>query len=215
MERLFKSSVLIEGVAATEAPDSVGESLNIDGADTSELNNGFINADHDRKFSSLLGRVIDSKKIYSKDDCSTPFQQKEWERLKRPYLWIKGEIWDDPAHKEAAAVAAIYRHYTSQGLPAPIRLSVEGKTLERSGRRLMRTKIKGVAATVVPCNKETSTEVVQFLKSQSVAPATIDTLMKSQADSRPFIETNEQPLERIRKLVTIATHIIRAAGSRK
>lgn len=203
-------SLIVEGVAATEAPDSVGESLILNGADISELNRGFLNGDHQKSFAHLLGRVVDSKKIYSAGDCETTFQHKEWERLKRPFLWVKGEIWDDPAHKEASAVAAIYRHYTARGLDVPVKLSVEGKTLERRGNRLTKTKIRGVALTVVPCNKETSTEVVQFLKSQHVAEGTIDSLMKSQADARPILR-EENPLERIRNLMTMATHLLRAA----
>ena len=207
----LKKSLVIESINTTEDRDNVGESLDINGADISHLKNGFLNEDHARGFNSLLGRVIDAKKIHKESDCETPYQHKQWQKLKRPFIWTKSELWDGFGHEKADAVAAIYRYYQDRGLEPPIKTSVEGKVLERNGKRLTRTLVKGIALTVVPCNPHTHTEVVDVLKSQHASEETIQQLVKSDNTGLIFREVSDASIERIHALANLALEMIRAA----
>jgi hypothetical protein len=203
-------STIIECVSTTKDKDSQGESLDLNGADISPLKEGkgFVNSDHSGRFEHLLGRVLDAKKIEKAEDAETPYQSKAWERLKRPFLASKIELWDGVGHKEADAVASIYRHYMEKGEEAPIKISVEGKVLERDPRNknvLKRTLIKGLALTVQPANHHTMTEVVGIAKSMGAS----DALFKS--ESPEFIETSEDHLEKVYQLALVARQLLRQA----
>lgn len=210
---LLKSTI-IEGVASTEARDSQGESLDLNGADISILleGRGFVNSDHSNRFEHLVGRVLDAKKIQNMEDCETAQQMRYMSEMKKPFLWTKLELWDGHGHKEADAISSIYNYYKDRNEEAPIKLSVEGKTLERGkGGLLKRTVIKGVALTVHPANKTTKTDVVGLVKSVG-AP---ESLVKSEDDIVPlFIEEKDQgPVERIFDLAVTARQLIRQAKS--
>lgn len=208
MSKLRKSTV-IEGVATTRDKDSQGEILDLSGADISPLERGagFVNSDHSGRFEHLLGRVTYAKKINKAEDCETPYQVKAWSKLKRPFLATKMELWDGVGHKEADAVAAIYQHYVQKGEEPPIKISVEGKVLERDSKNkavLKRTLIKGLALTVQPANQHTMTEVVGMVKSMGA-----DSLMKS--ESPDFIECPDEPVQRLYQLALVAKQLLKGA----
>lgn len=212
---LLKSTV-IEGIASTEARDSQGESLDLNGADISALleGRGFVNSDHSNRFEHLVGRVLNAKKIYKMEDCETSQQIKYFSDEKKPFLWTQLELWDGHGHKEADAISSIYNYYRDQNKEAPIKLSVEGKTLERGkGGLLKRTVIKGIALTVHPANKTTKTQVVGIVKSTG-AP---ESLVKSEDYLVPlFIEEKDQgAVGRIFDLALTARQLIRQAKTLK
>lgn len=190
MEDLRKATI-IEGVASTSHRDSQGETLDLDGADISPLleGRGFVNSDHSNRFEHLVGRVLAAKKIKDLGDCETPSQIKYYTDIKKPFIWTQLELWDGHGHKEADAISSIYKFYQARGEHSPIKLSVEGKTLERGSQgTLKRTLIKGVAITVHPANKTTRTEVTGLVKSAGADEA----LVKSETDSIPmFIEEKD------------------------
>jgi hypothetical protein len=216
MEPLAKATI-IEGVASTEKRDQQGEVLDINGADISTLEEGrgFVNSDHSGRFEHLVGRVLQAKKIQRIEDCETPTQVKYYQDLKKPFLWTKLELWDGHGHKEADAIGSIYKFYQDKGEEAPIKLSVEGKTLERGKDGVLkRTMIKGVAITVHPANRATRTDVVGIVKSMGAPEA----LVKSETDSVPtFIEqTNPSPIERLYDLTVNARELLKGLrGSRE
>lgn len=210
MEPLAKATI-IEGVASTAARDQQGECLDVDGADISALleGRGFANSDHSGRFEHLVGRVIAAKKIKALSDCETPGQIKYFQDLKKPFIWTKIELWDGHGHKEADAIGSIYNHYQSKGEESPIKLSVEGKTIERGANGILkRTLIKGVALTVHPANRTTRTEVVGIAKSMN-AP---ESLIKNEGESVPgFIEQQDQnPIERLYDLAVNARELIKS-----
>ena len=190
MEDLRKATI-IEGVASTAHRDSQGEVLDLDGADISPLleGRGFVNSDHSNRFEHLVGRVLAAKKIKGLEDCETPSQIKYFTDIKKPFIWTQLELWDGHGHKEADAISSIYKFYQNRGEASPIKLSVEGKTLERGPQgALKRTLIKGVAITVHPANKTTRTEVTGLVKNAGAH----ETLIKSETDLIPmFIEERE------------------------
>jgi hypothetical protein len=214
-EKLAKSHIF-DGVASVESPDSTGETLILKGADLTPLNQGagFLNMEHSKSFSGLLGRVLSAKPIHKKADCQTPEQLSHWSRLERPFLHVRGEIFSgDPRLPEANAVAAVMDHYKAKGLPSPIQLSVEGSVTKRDGKRLVGTRIKGIALTLSPAHSDTSTDLVNVIKSHGADP---DSLMKS--DQAPsFREVSDQDqLQKAMWLTKIAMQIIEdSKASRK
>jgi hypothetical protein len=211
MESLSKSTI-IEGVASTQARDTQGEILDLNGADITPLleGKGFVNSDHSSRFEHLIGRVIEAKKIMGLDDCETPSQIKYWAEQKRPFLWSKLELWDGHGHNEADAVSSIYNFYQNNNEEAPIKLSVEGKTIERCRKTglLKRTVIKGIALTVHPANETTRTNVVSIVKTAG-AP---NSLIKSSGDIVPlFYEIEDETgAERLLGLASSARDLIKS-----
>lgn len=194
----LKKSTIIECVASTPDRDVAGETIDIAGADISPLteSRGFVNSDHKNDFAHLVGRVLEAKKILKAEDATTPNQMKYWNDLKKPFIWTKAEIFDGHGHKEADSIASIYNFYQARSEPPPIKVSVEGKTLERGiDGNLKRTLIKGIALTVVPCNRQTRTEVVQVTKSLGWDA---DSLVKSDDAVPSFYEmADDSPYERV------------------
>lgn len=127
------------------------------------------------------------------EDCTTPTQIKYWKEVQKPFIWAKGELYDGVGHKEADSIAAIYKFYMAKGEAPPIKISVEGKTLERDGTNLKRTLIKGLALTLAPCNRKTKSEVTMITKSMGVD---VNSLFKSEASSN-FVEVEDSPIEKL------------------
>jgi hypothetical protein len=150
--------MMIDGVAATEDIDSQGEKLSIEGADISALEAGMgrLNDNHGKLFAHSLGRIIGAKKIFTKTDCDNARQKMYWNKLKRPYIYVSGELYDDTDHPNAKATAAIFKNLNKNNCPLSIKMSVEGKVEHREeGGILDRTKIHSVALTFTPANKNT------------------------------------------------------------
>lgn len=206
----LKKGTVIECIASTDDKDVVGESLNIEGADISPLleGRGFVNSDHRNDFAHLVGTVREASIIKSLADCKTPTQIKYWNELRKPFIWTKAEIWDGHGHKEADSIASIYKFYDSKGEPAPVKVSVEGKTLERGKNgELKRTLIKGIALTVAPCNRKTRTEVVAITKSFG---ASENSLFKGEDFSVPsYVEISEDPFQKLFQLAVTARELLR------
>lgn len=140
----------VYGIVGTETTDRVGESLSIQGADISNLK--VLNDEHGHNAFDTLGEVKEVKKIWRPEDCTDSFQQKCWEFVKKPFIYMFGYLVGDN-HPNAAAAKELIR-YSSNNPEFPIGLSVQGSTLERDGQRLVKTKIVAASLTVKPCNPE-------------------------------------------------------------
>lgn len=207
----LKKSTIIEMIASTPDKDVVGESLDIAGADISPIleGRGYLNSDHRNDFAHTVGRILTAKKILKAEDCETPTQLKYWSEVQKPFLWAKGEIWDGVGHKEADSIASVYKFYNDKNEAPPVKVSVEGKVLERSGSALKRTLIKNIAITLAPCNRNTKTEVIQMVKSQGGD----ESLVKNEDYVVPcFREISIDPLQKIYSLAVTARQLLRSAS---
>ena len=173
MEELSKG-MIIDGIAGSEAIDSAGERLSVEGCDISalEAGSGRLNDNHNKSFSGSIGRVLGAKKIFKVEDCDTDRQRMYWNQVKTPYIYVRGELYDDVEHPNAKAAAAIMKHLGKGDSPLAIRMSVEGGVLARKdGGILDRTKVHSVALTFTPANKQTLALPVDTLtKNDCVAP---------------------------------------------
>jgi hypothetical protein len=155
------NSMIIDGIAASEAIDSSGEILDVDGCDISDFTSGvgLLNYEHrgdDAKGASgndIVGKIIYARKIKKKDDCEDKRQEAYWDHVKLPFIYIKGRLYDGSDHEGAKALAAAIRDAVTHNEPILARFSIEGSTLKKEGQRLARTIARKVAITFKPANK--------------------------------------------------------------
>src|SRR4051812_44232935 len=124
--------MIIDGIAASEAIDTSGEILDIRGTDISDLvgGAGCLNWEH-RKDSDagasandVVGAIIYAKKIFKESDCEDERQQKYWDEVKLPFVYIRAELFDDEGHPGAIALASVIRYYNRRKLPILVRYSI-------------------------------------------------------------------------------------------
>lgn len=164
-------------IAGSQLRDTQGEMLSVEGADIGELQagRGRFNDNHGKGFFNSIGRVTEAKKIFGPEDCDNERHTYYWDKVKSPYIYVKGILYDDDEHPNARAAAAILRNIHKTDCPLKLKASVEGGVLARGMRDeslLARTKIHSVAITFTPANQATLVEPVSLVKSaDSVADA--------------------------------------------
>lgn len=167
---MAKKPLKIDMIAGSQLRDSQGETLSVEGADISDLEagRGRINDNHGKGFFNSIGRVTNAKKIFKKDDCSSPRHEYYWEKVKAPYIYVEAELYDDEDHPNAKAAAAILRNIHKTDSPLQLKASVEGGVVSRGIKDpsfLARTKIHSVAITFTPANNATLVEPISLDKS--------------------------------------------------
>lgn len=172
----------IDMVAGSQLRDSQGEMLSVEGADISELiaGRGRLNDNHGKGFSNNIGRITGAKKIFKADDCTTDRHRYYWEKIKAPYIYVEGEMYDDSDHGNAKAAAAILRNIHKNDSPLKMRASVEGGVVARGindDTFLARTKITQVALTFTPANQATLVEPTELSKSMDPSQEAADMLL--------------------------------------
>ena len=142
----------------------------MEGADISELQagRGRLNDNHGKGFFNAIGRVTGAKKIFKSEDCTSDREQYYWDKVKAPFIFVKGYLYDDEDHPNARAAAAILRNIHKADTPLQLKASVEGGVLARGisdNSLLARTKIHSVALTFTPANNNTLVEPTSLKKS--------------------------------------------------
>jgi hypothetical protein len=156
-------------IAGSQLRDTQGEMLSVEGADISDLEagRGRFNDNHGKGFFNSIGKVTGAKKIMSLDDCTDPRHEYYWNKVKAPYIYVKGILYDSEDHPNARAAAAIMRNIHKTDSPLKIKASVEGGVTARGLKDeslLARTKIHSVALTFTPANNATLCEPTSLTK---------------------------------------------------
>ena len=167
---MAKKPLEIDMIAGSQLRDTQGEMLSIEGADISELiaGKGRLNDNHGKGFFNAIGRITEAKKIFKAEDCEDDRQRHYWEKVKAPYIYVKGQLYDDEDHPNAKAAAAILRNIHKTDAPLQLKASVEGGVVSRGVKDssfLARTKIHSVALTFTPANNATLVEPISLDKS--------------------------------------------------
>lgn len=173
---MAKRPLEIDMCSSSQLRDTQGEMLNVEGADITELElgRGRLNDNHGKGFFNCLGKVTAAKKIFKAEDCEDDRQRYYWEKVKSPYIYVKGVLFDDEDHPNAKAAAAILRNIHKTDCPLKVKASVEGGVLSRGisdPSLLARTKVHSVALTFVPANQATLVEPLNLDKSEIDAEA--------------------------------------------
>ena len=167
---MSKKSLQIDMIAGSQLRDTQGEMLSVEGADISELEagRGRLNDNHGKGFFNSIGRVTGAKKIFKAEDCTTERHTHYWDKVKAPFIYVSGELYDDTDHPNAKAAAAILRNIHKTDCPLRLKASVEGGVVSRGiadTNLLARTKIHSVALTFTPANQATLVEPTSLIKS--------------------------------------------------
>ena len=163
----------IDACIGSELKDTQGETLSVEGADISELESGSgrWNDNHGKGFFNSLGRVTGARKIMTEADVTNDREQYYWDKVKSPYIYAKGYLYnDEDDHQNAKAAAAILKNIHKTDAPLRIKASVEGGVVSRGVRDssyLARTKIHSVALTFTPANTATLVEPMCLTKSNT------------------------------------------------
>jgi diguanylate cyclase (GGDEF)-like protein len=158
--------MLIDGALGSEALDSSGEVLDVQGADVSDVDAGtlLLNYEHqpgEDGADTVVGKVVYAKKIYSRSDCDTDRQRMYWDQIQLPYIYGICRLYDGAGHDNARGLAAMIRDHVANGEMIAVRFSVEGSTLERVGNRLKQSVIRRVALTLKPCNRTANSGLLE------------------------------------------------------
>lgn len=154
-----KRGTFIHGIAASEHLDSSGERIQIEGVDiTSLTKDGTFNYEHDSKSpSSIVGKIWEAKKILKRSDCENEHQKEFWDKLKMPFIYVAGELFDSVGHKAASEVAAMLKYDQMAPLNKEakklINFSIEGSRVEKQGAIITKCIARKVSVTLTPCNK--------------------------------------------------------------
>lgn len=167
---MTREPLKIDMIAGSQLRDTQGEMLDVEGADISELiaGNGRLNDNHGKGFFNAIGKVTGAKKIFKKSDCENDRHTYYWDKIKAPYIYVEGELYDDEDHPNAKAAAAILRNIHKSDMPLKIKASVEGGVVARGQKdpnHLAKTKIHSVALTFTPANQATLVEPTSLQKS--------------------------------------------------
>lgn len=166
----IKKPTWLDGILGSQLRDTQGEMLSVEGADISELEagRGLWNDNHSKGAFNTLGRITYAKKIFKAEDCEDDRQRYYWEKIRTPYIYGKGYLFDDEDHHNAKAAAAILRNIHKTDSPLKLKFSVEGGVIARGisdPTLLARTKITKCALTFVPANNATLAEPLNLDKS--------------------------------------------------
>jgi ribosomal protein S27E len=165
-----KKPLEIDCVAGSQLRDSQGEMLSVEGCDISKLENGSAiwTDNHGKGFFNNIGRITYGKKIFKEEDCEDDRQKYYWEKVRAPFIYAKGYLYDDEDHPNARAAAAVVRNIHKSDCPLKMKSSVEGGVVSRGisdSTLLARTKLTGVALTLTPANQATLLEPIGLDKS--------------------------------------------------
>src|ERR1035437_7301823 len=168
---MAKKPLEIDMCGGSQLRDTQGEMLSVEGANISELEagKGRFNDNHGKGFFDSIGRITTAKKIFKSEDCADDRQKYYWEKIKAPYIYVRGYLYDDEDHPNAKAAAAILRNIHKTDVPLKLKASVEGGVLARGisdPTLLARTKIHSLALTFTPANNATLVEPLNLNKSQ-------------------------------------------------
>lgn len=139
---------------------------------------GVLNWEHSNKGEDIIGAVIYARKILKKEDCENDRQRKYWNFVKKPFVYIIGELFEDEEHPGAIAVAAMIRYYAKKNEKLLTGFSIEGATLERRDYILQESVGRRVAVTLRPCNHTAIAGLYEDEKAKKIAKS-IEDMAKS------------------------------------
>lgn len=154
-----KRGTFVHGIGASQALDSSGERILIDGIDISSLTrDGVFNYEHKNdNASQIVGKILEAKKIFKKADCENKDHEYFWDKVQMPFLYVSGELFDAVGHTSAQDIAAMLKYdeqgYADKEAKNLINFSIEGAVLEKNNHEIVKCVARKITITITPCNK--------------------------------------------------------------
>lgn len=203
MIKPLANGTMIDGSAATEHLDSSGERLSIEGLDISSLEagDGTFNWEHkSENASQIVGKILFAKKIFKEEECANEREAYWWNKVKAPFLYVIGELFDGTGHAAAKDMAAIFKYDHSArqnggNVKNVANFSIEGSKLhtEKNGE-IPGSIARKITLTVAACNKMATAELYIPPKEKPIAKKETKTfadIFKSEIDISKDVEEFE------------------------
>lgn len=196
----MEKCTFIDGIASSQALDTSGEVVDLKGLDISSLCGAAINYEHKKDFpAQLVGKILEAKKIFGKEDCENPRHLYYWGKINIPFLYIKARLLDDKK-PSAVEVAALFKddaeHPEEQDM---LGFSVEGSKIEKVGAVITRSIARLVTLANMPANKTCIAEMAPG-KEGKIDPNDVSELFKGEMQLFSFEPTYIQILDKKEQL---------------
>ena len=162
-----KLGTLIHGLFSTQAIDSSGEILEIEGIDCSSLDkDGVANFEHKSdQPSQIVGKVLSYKKIFKEEDCENEHQKYFFNKANKvPCLYGVICLFDKFDHsgaKDLVAMLKFDKALDKDDTRQVIGFSVEGSRLAHKGSTVEKCIARKIAISNFPCNKSCVAEILE------------------------------------------------------
>jgi hypothetical protein len=189
----------IDGIASSEALDTSGEIVALKGLDISSLIDAAISWEHKKDSpAQLVGKILEAKKIFTKEDCENSRHLYYWNKCQLPFLYIKARLFNDkPSSQEVVALFKDDAEHPSED--DMLGFSVEGNKISKNGAIIDRSIARLVTLANHPANKSCIAEMAPS-KDSKVDPDDIRELFKGEMQLFSFDPTYVQILEKKEEL---------------
>jgi hypothetical protein len=185
----------IDGIGSSQAIDTAGEIVDIAGLDCSSLLGGAFNWEHKSDVpAQLVGKVLEFKKIFSKDDCENERHLKYWNKCQIPFLYVMGRLRDDKNESAKEVAGHFLDDFEHPDEPPSVGFSIEGAKIHKEGMTITRSIARKVTITNMPANKTCVGELLP--KTNKKSEKDIDSLFKGEIE---FFNPNEKYMEFLAK----------------
>lgn len=202
---IMTNCTYIDGIGSSQVIDSSGEIVDIAGLDCSSLIGGAFNYEHQNIApNQLIGKVLDYKKIFSEKDCDNDRHKHFWKKVKAPFLYVMGRLFDDKKESSKEVAALIKDDAEHPNEKPMLSFSIEGNKLPgaKEGMTITHSIARKVTLTNLPANKTCVAELMPK-KSDKSKKDDFDSLFKGEVEffaPEPsyleFLEKKEQTLEK-------------------
>lgn len=187
----------IYGVGSVQAPDKVGETVNLEGLDTTNLrylSDEHATTDKGGGMFALLGAITSYKKIFKQEDAQTPRQKRCWDASgQKPFLYFEAELL--PTHPNAESAQSLIQWCAQHPEHAlKIGASIEGGIMRRGEndpKHLEQTVGEGIALTIKPMMPNCSVFPMLDLQKSDVRvelPTKYVEMLQQSSSGKGFVE---------------------------
>lgn len=186
----------VDGIASSQAIDTAGEIVDLNGLDCSSLIGAALNWEHLSALpGQLVGKVLEYKKIFSEKDCENDRQKYFWNKCKTPYLYVLGRLFDDKkeSSKECAALFLDdAEHPTEKPM---VGFSIEGSKVEKQGMTVTKSIARKLTITNANANKQCVAELVPASKTNKESNS--DSIFKSEVTHTIELLVKSEELKKV------------------
>lgn len=170
----------LDGVGSSQAIDTAGEIVDLAGIDCSSLVGGALNWEHKSEVpAQLVGKVLEYKKIFSDADCESDRHKYYWDKIKTPYLYVMGRLFDDKK-ESSKECAAVFQDDAEHPEERPmLGFSIEGSKVDKKGIVVTKSIARKITITNTNANKTCVAELVPGPEAKSSSD--LDSIFKSES----------------------------------